>query len=545
MFNRFTILFFIFLLNDALFKAFAEEPFKKGWQLPGGKPNSNPYSYSEEELKSSILRGQEHLSRYPVPTTKLLLPRDLLNDMFDQQSRTRPFLDFVFKYFKLNPWKSRDEFYSWLGLSRDDHSTQIPTDDGFFGVTVNSTADTETITFGCGSCHISTLFGQTVVGLSTRFPRANSLFVTSGQIMNVTQIDVLNALVSASPGEAQILRDDHFASKHIGAKTPTSLGLDTSLAQVGLSLNKRNKDSHASFNAVKAAFPPHHYLMNHRADSKPAVWWNVKYKTKWLSDGSLEGGNPVYTNFLWNEIGRGAELNELENWMQKNEDLSKDMVNALLHTAPPKYVDFLGSKSISLETAKKGEVIFNRHCAFCHGTYEKAWSKRSPNKDIFETLSVTYHSSTPVIEVGTDSNRYKGMSSFAEDLNRLSISKFMGTEVIPKVGYVPPPLDGIWSRFPYMHNNSIPSLCEVLTASKSRTKVYKAIEPINIERDFDAECVGYPRRVRSDSTVRESFNTSEPGQSNLGHDEGIFLIDGKEILSFAEKMQLIEFMKTL
>ena len=539
----FMTLFITFYL--VTFKALAVEPFKKGWQLQNGKPNSNPYLYSEDELKLSVARGREYLSRYPVQSTKLLLPRDLLNDMFEHESRTRPLLDFIFKNLKLSPWASRDEFYTWLGLSRDDHTTQIPTDDGFFGVTVASSASTEAITFGCGSCHISTLFGQTIVGLSTRFPRANSLFVTSGQIMNLSQIDVLNALVSASPGEAQILKGDHFASKNIGAKTPSSLGLDTSLAQVGLSLNKRNKDETASFNAMKASFPPHHYLMDHRADSKPAVWWNIKYKTKWLSDGSLEGGNPVYTNFLWNEIGRGADLTQLEMWMRQNESLSKDMVNALLHISPPKMVHFLGAKAISLDAAKKGEVLFNRHCAVCHGTYEKAWSRESSEHNLFDTISVTYHSSTPVIDVGTDPLRYKGMSSFSEDLNRLSISKFMGTEVIPKVGYVPPPLDGIWSRFPYMHNNSIPSLCEVLTASRFRVKVYKAIEPKNIDLDFDSECVGYPRSVSSEAIVRGSFQTSKPGQSNAGHDEGIFLKDGKEILSMAEKKQLIEFMKSL
>lgn len=57
------------------------------------------------------------------------------------------------------------------------------------------------------------------------------------------------------------------------------------------------------------------------ADSKPAVWWNVKYKTRWLSDGSVMSGNPILTNFLWNELGRGVDLVELANWVRKNPEI--------------------------------------------------------------------------------------------------------------------------------------------------------------------------------------------------------------------------------
>jgi len=522
-----------------------EDPFRLGFTLKEGKENLNPYQLSPEELENSVSRGETYFSKYPIPSTRLLLPSDLMDEFFSGDLKTRPFLNFVNSILNLKPFSSKSQFYEWLGLSKSTEGATIPTDDGYFGVTKVNRHQIEWITFGCGSCHVGSLFGKPVVGLSTRFPKANHLFVLSGRMMNTLSPEIAATLLSASPSERELLLEDGAAAKNIGAKTPSSLGLDTSLAQVGLSLNKRNQDETASFNPQRAARPPRHYLMTHRADSKPAVWWNVKYKTKWLSDGSLEGGNPVFTNFLWNEIGRGADLVQLESWLKENEPMARDMVNALLSVKAPRYTDFFGNDAIDLPRAKEGEVIFSANCASCHGTYEKAWSQPNPGADPTKTISTTYHESTPVLDVGTDSLRFLGMSSFADALNRLSISKYMGTVVLPKAGYVPPPLEGIWARFPYMHNNSIPTLCDVLKPGKARPVVYFAVDPKDPDRDFDAACVGYPKDNSRPQAQKVKFDTRILGQSNRGHDEGIFLKNGREILSSSDKLALIEFLKTL
>ena len=115
-------------------------------------------------------------------------------------------------------------------------------------------------------------------------------------------------------------------------------------------------------------------------------------------------------------------------------------------------------------------------------------------------------------------------------------------------GYVPPPLVGIWARWPYFHNNSVSSLCEVLTPGKNRMKIYYAGEALDKNRDFDFECNGYPRPHKAPSawkTAQYKYDTSRIGMSNSGHDENIFLQDGEEILSWEEKKDLVQFLQTL
>ena len=149
------------------------------------------------------------------------------------------------------------------------------------------------------------------------------------------------------------------------------------------------------------------------------------------------------------------------------------------------------------------------------------------------------------MDVGTDPSRYLGMASFADALNRLAVSQYMNTAVVPKRGYVPPPLDGIWARYPYLHNNAISSLCELLTPGPLRKKVYLAVTPEDKTRDFDQECVGYPKDLSQHPKIQTRFDTTVEGQANGGHDEGIFLHNGKEIFDWEQKKAIIEFLKTL
>ena len=114
---------------------------------------------------------------------------------------------------------------------------------------------------------------------------------------------------------------------------------------------------------------------------------------------------------------------------------------------------------------------------------------------------------------------------------------------------MPPPLVGIWSRWPYMHNNSMGSLCEVLTVSSDRSKTFWTGPALDQNLDFDSSCVGFPKEedVPQEWTQnRENlYDTSRSGQSNSGHDERIFIREGREIYSRDQKMQIIEFLKTL
>ena len=289
------------------------------------------------------------------------------------------------------------------------------------------------------------------------------------------------------------------------------------------------------------------------SDSKPSVWWNLKYKNRWLSDGSIVSGNPVHTNFLWNEIGRGTDLVKLENWLLTNSKIVKELTAAVFATRPPRYETFFGTDAIDIVKAQRGEKHYVQSCQRCHGSYEKGWSRIDHNllskKELLQNIQVKYHLQTPVKDVGTDPGRYLGMREFSEDLNRLKISQSIGAVVEPQKGYVPPPLDGIWARWPYFHNNSIPNLCALLTPGAKRPKSYWAGKALRKDRDFDQECVGYPIGENTPEEWKSNsdyfYDSTKEGLSNLGHDERIFMKEGREIYSSEEKLELIEFLKTL
>ena len=164
-----------------------------------------------------------------------------------------------------------------------------------------------------------------------------------------------------------------------------------------------------------------------------------------------------------------------------------------------------------------------------------------------KTVAVKYHDSTPVVNVGTDPFRRLGMKSL-EQLNDLAISKKNGIVIQAQDGYVPPPLVGIWARWPYLHNNSIPNLCALLTPADRRPLAYYSGEANNTQTDYDFECGGYPTGVKTPkawATREHLFDTRRRGMGNMGHDKGIFIRNGKEILSAEDKRSLIQFLQTL
>lgn len=155
---------------------------------------------------------------------------------------------------------------------------------------------------------------------------------------------------------------------------------------------------------------------------------------------------------------------------------------------------------------------------------------------------------TKVINVGTDSYRYKAMRSL-DPLNSLAISKNNQIHIKLQNGYVPPPLVGIWARWPYFHNNSAPSLCDVLKPSAERPSSYWAGEANDKFTDFDKDCNGYPVGPKTPKSWKNDktkyYNSRRRGMNNRGHDQRIFIKDGKNILSSSDRAALVQFLQTL
>ncbi|OYZ24552.1 MAG: hypothetical protein B7Y39_01180 [Bdellovibrio sp. 28-41-41] len=526
------------------------------------EPRPNPYQLDEAEFQKSKNQGQWHTQYYPIEVTGVLPPLRPIKKILDNDFRN-PLIRLLQDLFqKLNIFKSFDDLMKWLGLNPypDKNETGIykvyvPEDKVInhrFGMGMMERGGATGFTLSCMVCHSSSLFGKTVFGLTNRFPRANEFFLRATQAIKVAPAPFFQVYTASTPSEMKLYKDIQTNLRSVGAVTPLALGLDTSLAQVALSLQKRNPDAWATKNSYYEKHPRADYLDSTPADSKPAVWWNLKYKNRWLSDGSVISGNPILTNILWNEIGRGTDLQKLSDWIDTNENVIRDLTSAVFSAQAPRITDFFSENQIDIRSAQRGEELFKENCSSCHGAYHKNWSltefASAPISEQIKTYRVDYKKQTQVKDVGTDPYRYLGMKSL-EKLNQLQISQNNGIVIQAQKGYVPPPLVGIWARWPYFHNNSIPNLCELLTPASLRTKEFYQGPAVDKTKDFDFDCNGYPAPNAAPVAWKKDpelkFDTRKKGMGNMGHDESIFLVDGQEILSTTDKKDLIHFLQTL
>lgn len=553
---------FVIIANIIPALSFAFEPdWSQGTPIPQ-TGRSNIYQWSQADLQSFTNSGKLHAQIYPVTVTGILPPYRPIRNLIEENPQN-PFKKWLQKIIvNLSGYKSFDDVLKYLGLHEypkhsDTGPYQVPYPHGIrpsermgFGVIERNQA--QGFTFSCAACHSANLFGKTILGMTNRFPRANEFFLKAKGIVPLIDPEIFQAYTGATDAETVLFKETRQHLQAVDLKKPIALGLDTSLAQVSLSLNRRARDGYASYSKWYETFQrPDAYLDDKPADSKPAVWWNVKYKNRWLSDGSVLSGNPIFTNLIWNEIGRGADLRELESWLAQNPRIIQELTTAVFASEAPHITDFFPAEKIDLGRAKAGEKIFNQNCAKCHGHYDKAWSLADSQnltlKEQLKTVEVRYRENTLVVDVGTDPYRRQGMKSL-EKLNNLKISQKNNIVIKAQDGYVPPPLVGIWARWPYFHNNSIPNLCTLLTPGPQRPKKYYSGEAHNKETDFDFACNGYPlddKTPKSWKTKLHLYDTNLRGMSNLGHDQKIFIREGKEILTAEDKRNLIQFLQTL
>jgi cytochrome c2 len=541
----------------------AQPDWSDSVSIPLGETRENIYELPANEFADTIAKGYEHALHYPVTVSGLYIPYDPVKRFIEtpgDNALKRLLQKITHKRMQV---KTLEEMYQWLGLNpfpsqkatgifRIEEPAHLQTD-GYMGATIRNTKQGRSLTFSCATCHTSTLFGKPIMGLTNRRMRANKFFHMAKQTIPLVPSPLFKTFTGATEAERQMFRRTKYNLPSVAAIVPLVQGLDTSLPQVALSLARRGKDEDATKSKFYQRFPRKNKLDKVRADSKPMPWWNLKYKTRWLADGSITAGNPIFTNFLWNELGRGTDLVELLDWMKKNKPAIKELTAAAFATKAPHWTDFFPVDTIDVEKAKRGQKMFNTSCKKCHGEYEKGWNQFDadfmPESEQVKTTNVYYHEKTPVKDVGTDPLRYQGTKYFAQALNDLKISQYMKTVVEPQKGYVPPPLVGIFARYPYFHNNSIPNLCALVTPPKQRPTTWVQGPSNNSTTDYDSDCLGYPvgsKMPKSWLKDKEAtMDTRRKGLSNSGHYRMLLHKDGSEKYTWDEKMELLEFLKTL
>jgi mono/diheme cytochrome c family protein len=254
---------------------------------------------------------------------------------------------------------------------------------------------------------------------------------------------------------------------------------------------------------------------NHDHDAPP--WWHFHRKKRLYIDGFAPKGHRPLMQFLLVK----------ENGPEKFRIWEKDFaeVYAYLESLrPPKY-----PWKVDTALAEKGEQVFRRNCATCHGTYGK--NGRYPEK------------LAPIDVVGTDRVRLDALS--AEHRRRYGRSWFASFNKPPVTeapgGYVAPPLDGVWASAPYFHNGSVPTLWHVLHPDR-RPRVWRrtsddGYDRVKVGLEIEAH-ESVPAEIDSKAERRRYFDTSKFGKSALGHTFPNKLDD-------EEKRAVLEYLKTL
>jgi hypothetical protein len=203
---------------------------------------------------------------------------------------------------------------------------------------------------------------------------------------------------------------------------------------------------------------------------------------------------------------------------------------------PPKWpADVLGA--IDEAKAKNGEQIFNEKCAGCH--QDRMFAQ---------------------IQIGTDPNR---ANSFGQPVGKIpfpnavapildglkkrafvddgiSAADQAGMDANPAVWrataqYLARPLNGIWATGPYLHNGSVPTLYDLLHPDQRPAKFAVG------NREFDPTRVGYQSQLDATGPNVWIYDTTQPGNSNIGHSGDAFGTS----LSEDQKSALLEYLKKL
>jgi len=227
-----------------------------------------------------------------------------------------------------------------------------------------------------------------------------------------------------------------------------------------------------------------------------------------------------------------------------------DNINRLeaLATAmhPPRWPDVL--PEVDSTKATRGRVLYEAKCARCHdaATTTAGGLIRFPE--------------FPVDEIGTDASYVRNFAEPAGNQPYVAqLAEFMGLmekkyydahtvssatreewEPLSRrpgqwrapLSYPARSLAGAWSTAPYLHNDSVPTLYDLLLPVAQRpARFYTG------SREFDPQRVGYLSDTGAPGALFE-FDTALPGNSNAGH------VYGGE-LSDAERWDLVEYLKTL
>lgn len=370
----------------------------------------------------------------------------------------------------------------------------------------------EIASLNCLECHAGRFNGELVLGLGI----ADADFTTVPMGDLIENLPILDIFPGAL-GEIEKFAGRYKAvGPHIKMLTVGTNPADMLAVQLA---------RHHDVNTLAWSDEPLQDIPDVMAPVDPPPWWRTYKKHGLFYNGMNRGdhrGTMMFASSLCTDSV--AEATQVLSYFNN--------INAYLETLrAPKY-----PFAIDTQLAATGEAIFKDHCAGCHGTYaEDEAAETYPNLLL------------PLAVIGTDAE----LASTGADEIRPMVDWFnksyFGTilQLVvddPFVGYVAPPLDGVWATAPYLHNGSVPTIAALLD-SATRPTYWKRVDYDS--KNFDQTTLGWPfittpygQDGAADDERKFIYDTTKTGHGNDGHIFGDPLDDD-------ERAALLEYIKTL
>ncbi len=247
-------------------------------------------------------------------------------------------------------------------------------------------------------------------------------------------------------------------------------------------------------------------------DTSP--WWNMGHRSVKFVDGTFPMDAPrvdmvFYTPFLglFGSLG-GAITDVGQAWMRQHAPEANAWIETLKSPTYP--------YTINTTLAEQGAVMFhtldlwaasrnntvpkpeggNGSCASCHGAYAPRYVKDS---NFLDTPALEGMASyiVPLNIINTDASRvntnneavqeagaqnffgYPQTAGTSQDCGPQNRADLRGSRPL---GYLAPPLYGVWASAPYFHNGSVPNIWEVLKPSDRKPLWRRVTKPARADQ---------------------------------------------------------------
>lgn len=270
--------------------------------------------------------------------------------------------------------------------------------------------------------------------------------------------------------------------------------------------------------------------------STPSIWGYDRQKwifwtgvTDSMVERNFAQGVALMADFEWASFQTTISVRKLEE------------ISTLLRAAkPPSWPEaVLGP--IDRELAQRGEALFRDNCLHCH---DPRTDQTGPGTAEFNFVDVgtdpLYYLGQVENMGGTDlftevlaptMGHIKDVAARMEDISDMGPFEVGRTPVTwrrPKPNaYAAKPLAGVWATGPFLHNGSVPTIADLLKPVKDRTAVFYVGGYV-----LDTAELGFSTNPQT-APWASRFDTSEPGNSNVGHE---FFVD--------QPRALLEYLKT-